>query len=295
MFMNKTNYILRGAATLLFTVFLTASCTHRQQISDLTVEHCLVDTVAPLQTSANAPACSVKVDFCFLAPSTETSGSDSVFHAINTSVVAQLLGEDYASLPVGDAVNLFKTNYLNDYRQDMQEMYAADLKNQVAENELPSWYNRSFELKTEMSAGRKGILCTTADIYEFAGGAHPNSWVIWMNHRLTDGHLLTTDEVFLPTLQDELSARLLEALLPWARKTLDNKDIATIADLQNEGLLLTSQLYVPENFLLGEDEVKFIYNRYDIAPYALGAIELSLPYKQVEDLMDWEAVGGKEE
>jgi hypothetical protein len=27
----------------------------------------------------------------------------------------------------------------------------------------------------------------------------------------------------------------------------------------------------------------------------LGAIELSLPYKQVEDLMDWEAVGGKEE
>jgi hypothetical protein len=260
---------------------LVTGCGHRNQAGSHAIEHCTVDTVAPLQAVANAPACSLSVDLCYLA-----DANDSATQAINTTLVAQLLGEDYAALPIADAVGLFKVNYLNDYRQDMQEMYAADLKNQVAEDELPSWYNRSFDLKTQMDDGHEGILCTQADIYEFAGGAHPNSWKIWMNFRLSDGHLLTTDEVFIPTLQEEISNRLLDALLTWARKSLDNKDIHTIADLQNEGLLLTSQLYVPENFLLLKDEVRFVYNRYDIAPYSLGAIELSLPYSEVEEFID---------
>jgi hypothetical protein len=43
---------------------------------------------------------------------------------------------------------------------------------------------------------------------------------------------------------------------------------------------------VPENFLLLKDEVRFVYNRYDIAPYSLGAIELSLPYSEVEEFID---------
>jgi hypothetical protein len=168
----------------------------------------------------------------------------------------------------------------------MQELYAADLKNQVSEDELPSWYNRAYDLKTQLIDGREGILCSSTSIYEFAGGAHPNSWEIWMNFRLSDGHLLTTDEVFIPTLQEEVSNRLLDALILWAQKELDNKNIKTISDLQNEGLLLTSQLYIPENFLLLPEEVRFVYNRYDIAPYALGAIELSLPYKEIEEFME---------
>jgi hypothetical protein len=92
--------------------------------------------------------------------------------------------------------------------------------------------------------------------------------------------------VLIPTLQDEVSNRLLDALILWAQKELDNKNIKTIPDLQNEGLLLTSQLYIPENFLLLPEEVRFVYNRYDIAPYALGAIELSLPYKEIEEFME---------
>jgi hypothetical protein len=251
------------------------------------VEHVKVDTVAPLQASLSAPSCSLNVDFCYLQPTEAASAADdSVMQVINTTLVTQLLGEDYASLSAPEAVNQFKTNYLNDYRLDMQELYAADLKNQVSEDELPSWYNRAYDLKTQLIDGREGILCSSTSIYEFAGGAHPNSWEIWMNFRLSDGHLLTTDEVFIPTLQEEVSNRLLDALILWAQKELDNKNIKTISDLQNEGLLLTSQLYIPENFLLLPEEVRFVYNRYDIAPYALGAIELSLPYKEIEEFME---------
>jgi hypothetical protein len=43
---------------------------------------------------------------------------------------------------------------------------------------------------------------------------------------------------------------------------------------------------VPDNFLLLKDEVRFVYNRYDIAPYALGAIELALPYDKIKDCLN---------
>lgn len=291
--MNKEKNILRGAFILLTSIFLSAGCGHRQQINNHTVDHLKVDTVVPLQASHAEPSCTFSVDFSYLrADAGADAHEDSVVQAINTTLVGQLLGEDYATLPTADAVQLFKTNYLNDYRQDMQELYAEDLKNQVAADELPTWYNRNFELTTEMTDGYEGILCTRASIYEFAGGAHPNLWEIWMNFRLADGHLLTTDEVFIPALQDEVSARLLDALLAWAKKSLEGTDVQTIADLQNQGVLLTSQLYVPENFLLSADEVRFVYNRYDIAPYAAGAIELALPYSQIHDCIDWEALKG---
>ena len=44
-------------------------------------------------------------------------------------------------------------------------------------------------------------------------------------------------------------------------------------------------LYVPDNFLLEKEKVSFLYNKYDIAPYAVGIITLSLPYTSVEKYM----------
>lgn len=44
-------------------------------------------------------------------------------------------------------------------------------------------------------------------------------------------------------------------------------------------------MYVPDNFLLEKNEASFLYNKYDIAPYAMGTIVLSLPYAEIEKYM----------
>ena len=44
-------------------------------------------------------------------------------------------------------------------------------------------------------------------------------------------------------------------------------------------------MYLPDNFLLEKEKVSFLYNKYDIAPYAVGIITLSLPYTSVEKYM----------
>jgi hypothetical protein len=282
--MNKKRNILHMAAILLATLCLSAGCNRRASTSTPTVLHAKADTVAPLQATGASPSCSLKVDFSYL----QADGAlpDSVVSAINATLVAQLLGEDYAPYPAPEAVDRFKTLYVSDYLQDMQELYATDLQHQLPEDEIPTWYNRAFDLSAQLTEGREGVLCSATDIYEYAGGAHPNQWKLWMNFRLSDGHLLTTDEVFPAERQDEVSSRLLDALIRWARKELGNDALQSMADLQNEGVLLTSELYVPENFLLEADQVRFVFNRYDIAPYAVGAIELTLPYADVQEFMN---------
>ena len=40
-------------------------------------------------------------------------------------------------------------------------------------------------------------------------------------------------------------------------------------------------MYIPDNFLLGKNEVLFLFNRYDIAPYAAGETIIRLSYEEI--------------
>ena len=82
-----------------------------------------------------------------------------------------------------------------------------------------------------------------------------------------------------------MSKILLEKLIEEMATRLDNNKIQSLEDLQNEGILNSTNIYVPDNFLLEKDEASFLYNKYDIAPYAVGTIVLSLPYTEIEKYM----------
>ena len=44
-------------------------------------------------------------------------------------------------------------------------------------------------------------------------------------------------------------------------------------------------IFITNNIILGKDSITFLYNRYEIAPYALGDIEISLDYNTLKDIM----------
>lgn len=48
--------------------------------------------------------------------------------------------------------------------------------------------------------------------------------------------------------------------------------IFNLEDLQNEGILNSTNMYVPDNFLLEKNEASFLYNKYDICPLAMGTL-----------------------
>jgi hypothetical protein len=44
-------------------------------------------------------------------------------------------------------------------------------------------------------------------------------------------------------------------------------------------------IYAPQNFILDDDEIIFIYNPYEIAPYDKGNTELTLSYSQLKEIL----------
>lgn len=243
------------------------------------VDRLEVDETVGLEDTPEAPTCKLTLDFCYLA----TGGieTDSIARLINATVQSHVLGKEYASVPSEAVIDSFRMAYIHNYRSSIRDFYLEDLKKGLTKEELPSWYNYTYDLVTNLKEGKKGYFNYVANISEYTGGAHPNSWTLWMNFDKATGKMLTLNDVFLAGSEKAICQLLLKQLIAEMATRLEDNSIQTLKDLQEAGVLNATDMYLSENFLLEENQVSFMYNRYDIAPYAMGAIALSLPYSEV--------------
>ena len=278
--MKKKNLILSVMTSCLLSCFLLSGCNGQKQIDSEIVKTIKVKEEAHLQDDTNSPSCKVTIEYSYLAAT-----SDSTARRINETVQNTILGKKYARLTPDSAIHSFKDTYIANYHKDVKEFYLEDIKNGTPKNELPSWYNYEYNLTTHFSDGREGIINFTSETSEYTGGAHPNTWGKWMNFYKRDGRQLTLKDVFMPGSEKTVSQMLLKELIIEISARMEDEKIQTLEDLQNIGILNSTDIYLPDNFLLEKEKISFMYNRYDIAPYAVGDIILSLPYTKTERYM----------
>ena len=280
--MKKRNLVLSVMATCLVSCFLLSGCNGQKQIDSSTIEYINLKEDVHLEDNTVSPTCQITIDYSYLAKS---DAADSIVQRINRTIQAHILGKEYTRMNPEVAVDSFKNTYINNYRKDVNEFYQEDIKNGTPKDELPTWYNYEYGLTTYFSEGKEGILNFIAETFEYTGGAHPNSWNKWMNFEKNTGKLLALKDVFMAGSEKPISGMLPEELITEMATRLEDSSITSLEGLQNAGILNSTNMYVPDNFLLEKEKVSFLYNKYDIAPYAVGVITLSLPYTSVEKYM----------
>ena len=239
-------------------------------------QHIFVEEEAHLTEDASSPFCDFTLDYTCL-----NEKDDSIAGVINRAIQGEFLGEEFASLTPEVAVDSFKNVYLRDYRKEVGELYLADLDKSASRDAVPNWYAQTYSLVTFVEEGRGGTVNATACYFVDMGGAHPNQWSRWMNFDFNTGTLLTKEEVFLPESTKEVEAILLNKLLLHQGEVYPDESIKTLEDLHNKGILQLTNMYIPDNFLLGKDKIQFLFNRYDIAPYSAGEIVLEVSYEEI--------------
>ena len=239
-------------------------------------QHIFVEEEAHLTEDASSPFCDFSMDYTCL-----NEKDDSIAGVINRAIQGEFLGEDFASLTPEVAVDSFKNVYLRDYRKEVGELYMADLDKSSSRDAVPNWYAQTYSLVTFIEEGRGGTVNASANYFVDMGGAHPNQWSRWMNFDFNTGALLTKEEVFLPESTKEIETILLNKLLLHQGEIYPDESIKTLEDLHNKGILQLTNMYIPDNFLLGKDKIQILFNRYDIAPYAAGEIILEVPYEEI--------------
>lgn len=277
--MKRNNELSLKAIAFASVFAILQGCTHpKTEDNSCQVETLTCDTTVSLKEGIeSSPTCKLKYSMDFL---TTSNPSDSIVTLTNSALM-KAIEEGMPSVQTPDEfVRHIKDTLITNYRQDLGELYEYDLRNELKDHELPGWYNYEYEIKATLSEGKEHIRNYKVYRFAYTGGAHPNSVQKWIN--ITDeGKVLTKEEVFLPNTEAAVCELILKELIRTAGERVETDTITSIEGLREYGILQMNGLYLPDNFLMEKEGIRFLYNPYDIAPYALGNFELFVPYQEL--------------
>ena len=108
--------------------------------------------------------------------------------------------------------------------------------------------------------------------YGYAGGAHGMDYEKGMTFSLSNGELITEADLFEREYKPELS-KILTAHLPES-VSKEVYDMLFIKSIEPNG-----------NFYIDEDGITYVYERYEIGPYASGLVKVSVPWSELQSIL----------
>ena len=266
------NRILLLFATSLFF----SSCFNKmnKNAGELEFDSLQVNRTEHLFADTTKPACNLIVNFAYVSHATDTVMQDS----LNTYFASACFGTDYASLSPKKAVKQYAQQYIDSYRQDLEPIYLKDEKNEDNDERIGAWYSYYKGMESHVVSYQKHLLVYRIDYNEYTGGAHGIYMSTFINMDLRTLTPVRLEDLFVENYQEALTDLLLNQLMA------DN-DVTSRQELDDLGYGTTGDLFPTENFYLTPEGITFYYNVYEIAPYVMGAIQISLPYQMMEHLL----------
>ncbi len=155
-------------------------------------------------------------------------------------------------------------------------LFAADYETMISDM---GGLGGCWELKSQadtMYTSEKALTVRMAT-YAYTGGAHPNSnLALYMFDRQT-GHTLTMTDLVSDTT----------ALLNVVERAFRRQqELMPHTNLEEHGYFLRDgRFFLPANIGLSRTGMVFCYNPYEIAAYAVGPIEVTVPYAQLSGIL----------
>ena len=284
--MNKKTILNTALACGAVVCFSLQSCQQTQSVKPAKVSSIQADTLVALKAGDEAsPKCKVSVDYMYLEAGDE---KDSISAIINSRIQSIAFGDTYSNMVPQEAIPAVVNKYTKEYREKLIKFYEADLHNGMKPEDIPAWYNYEYEITSELSLNNDSIWNFSVSTFKDTGGAHPNTTIKWANLLAKSGKVLTKDVVFRKDKEKEIVGLIMKHLIDEVNQRLETDTITSIEGLKENGALLDVDLYIPDNFLLLEDRVSFLYNRYDIAPYSMGEFIIDVPYAEIETMLNRE-------
>lgn len=155
---------------------------------------------------------------------------------------------------------------------------AENVYKDLTEEEKSSWSGYGYGMSYKAVFVSTRILSIEAEMYEWQGGVHPNTWTTSYCFNAATGDLLYMAEVFT----DEVKAR----------KIVEQHILDTITEEPYKDALLddyedyVADVMTENTFYLNEKGLVVICNPYMVTAYAAGKIEIEIPYTELKDVMN---------
>lgn len=211
------------------------------------------------------PASNLVINLSFASEAREQKLRDS----LNNYFIAFSLGDAFAALQPQEAIKAFAKSYTNQYRSDLEPMYLKEMEELADGQTMGAWYSYYKKVVSHITRC-EGVLLTYRNYYEeYTGGAHGMYATSFLNLDMRTLTPVTLDDLFIGEYSEELTRLLWEQLMK-------ENGVTTQEELRDLGFASTGELTPTENFYIDNQGITFYYNVYDIAPYVMGPIAISL-------------------
>ena len=268
--MKKQNASLFAVLLAASTFFFACTDKVKKDAGALEFDSLQVNRTEHLFGDTAKPACNIVMNIAFVKQSSDSVMKDS----LNTFMMAMCLGDKYMNQTPAGAITAYADNYVKSYRSDLEPMYNKE----SLEDNVGAWYSYYKGIEGRVQYYRKDLLVYRMDFNEYTGGAHGIYMSSFLNMDLKTLTPIRLADLFVPDYELSLTDLL------WNQLMADN-NVATHEELEDMGYTSTGDLTPTENFYLSEEGITFYYNVYEIAPYVMGPVKITLPFDAVRHLL----------
>lgn len=274
------------AASICVSAGTLESCKPSPAKAELAQGTVATDSIKFDQTVDSVVECSIAVDY--------PSGSDSLSMEVR-SFVARELGGLYLPLVNGgdEAKNYAMYSGSNDNGKALVEYYGkgtiAYLKAQrkeLADAGVKDAPGMSFMLSVRKTGDNTRYLTYASRTYSFLGGAHGSAVEYSTNISKLTGKVLeqSVDTLQAKAMQPLLRRGVVSYLRKQGEKDINEKNLGDYLFVENGFIPLPA---TPP--YLAKDGVHFVYQQYEIGPYAMGIVSFTVPYAEITPYLTKEA------
>lgn len=250
-------------------LLLMSSCRDGKSEADevMTFKRVKMEKTIPLNNEKDSPKCTVFLDMYYASDEDGEPG-----RRLNSTIISDLFNFYGEVMPI--ACERFIKNFHEDYIADLTPLYNQDRNNP----ERREWYDYHYVVTTDVDQGNGPFINYIINLNCYEGTAIESNQHIIMNFDKATGYQLEADSIFAKGYKPRLTKMLLTALM-------QKMEVENMNELRALGYLKNMQMYVPENFMLGPDNITFVFNPSEIAPMEKGSTEIIFSYQQLQPLL----------
>ncbi len=271
--MKKQNASLLALLLAASTFFFACTDKVKNDVGAFTFDSLQVNRTEHLFGDTAKPACNIVMNVTYVRQAADSALKDS----LNNYILALCLGDKYLNRVPAQAVDSYAEQYIRNYRSDLEPVYTKE--SQKGEEYVGAWYSYYKGIEGHVQYYRGKFLVYRIDFNEYTGGAHGIYMTSFLNLDLETLVPIRLEDLFVPDYEVPLTDLL------WNQLMADNH-VATHEELEDLGYTSTGELTPTENFYLDKEGITFYYNVYDIAPYVMGPVKITLPYDAVRHLLN---------
>ena len=272
--MNKNRLTAAMLAVFIITMFFSCKNIRKKPDTAITFDTIIVAKQIPLlQNDTAQPYADVDIKFIYPVK----FGTPEDLARLQQIFVGTFFTDiQYDVLSPQDAVNKYLENYIASY-QALSNDYYSD-KSRLPEGETPVWYYYQLNISNKILFQDDSLLSYAVEYSDYTGGAHGSYRILYYNIDLNDLVTISEEDLFVPGYYKPLTDIILRSLMKKYNVTAPDS-------LLTKGFFTIEDIVPNNNFWMDDKGLHYTYNQYEIAPYSMGPIDVTIPYEELKPIL----------